>query len=195
MNGTQGNRKNLIEMLGMAALIVVLVFAAQLVFRGLGTMGPQREPNPYTVLNGEDGKPGQYSLAPLVERGEDVERWLALAKERSEDSCACWLFRQDTGESILYLPTQDRELSAEDFTATEEVDRDGEASLALRIRTPEGSGEADPAQQLFSIQTTSEKWNGVRVRVILDGRELALFKLISIGGELYSSEQADIGRG
>ena len=51
-----------------------------------------------------------------------------------------------------------------------------------------------PEETLYCFATTSDSWNGIRVRVILDGREQEVRKLTSIGDRLYSTEETYIGR-
>ena len=80
------------------------------------------------------------------------------------------------------------------MTATEERDEDGEYTLVLRARTPEESAEVDPEEQLVCFATQSESWRGIRVQVILDGREQVVYKLASQGDSLYSTEELYIGR-
>lgn len=66
--------------------------------------------------------------------------------------------------------------------------------LVLRARTPENSEPVAPEETLYCFATTSDSWNGIRVRVILDGREQEVRKLTSIGDRLYSTEETYIGR-
>ena len=55
-------------------------------------------------------------------------------------------------------------------------------------------GLCAPEETLYCFATTSDSWNGIRVRVILDGREQEVRKLTSIGDRLYSTEETYIGR-
>ena len=105
-----------------------------------------------------------------------------------------WLYRQDTDEYLLYLPDQDHSLLEGGLTASEETEEDSEVCLVLRARTPENSKPVAPEETLYCFATTSDSWNGIRVRVILDGREQEVRKLTSIGDRLYSTEETYIGR-
>ena len=51
-----------------------------------------------------------------------------------------------------------------------------------------------PEEQLFSLKTQSDWWRGIRVKVILDGREKDVCKLASKEEKLYSTEELYIGR-
>ena len=94
----------------------------------------------------------------------------------------------------MCLPDQDRSLSTGSFTATEERDPDGMIALVLRVRTPETGESVEPGSQLFCLRTQSNQWKGVRLRVIVDGREQAVSKLAQQNGQLYSTEEVYVGR-
>ncbi|MEA4933937.1 MAG: hypothetical protein VB071_10250 [Lawsonibacter sp.] len=203
MNEKHKRGKNVFEMLGMVVLIVVLAFASQMVFQGLGAMIPRREAGSFTTLNRADGELGAYGLRPLESeerQAADIQGWLGSAREwvsgenSTQEYSTFWLYRQDTDEYVLYLPDQDRTLSAADFTADEERDQDGEITLTLRARTPEGGEKAVPEEQLFSLQTRSEEWRGIRVKLVLEGRERHVYKMTSRGDRLYSADEMYIGR-
>ena len=200
MNEAENKNKNqTLVILGLIALIVVLFVGIKLIFAGLGAMLPKEEASRYTVLTDEKGQTSAYGARLLDEeerQEQDVQHWLDSAREWAGDPehSAFWLYRVDTDEYLLYLPGQDRTLSAADVTAAEEKDEDGELSLVLRFRTPEDGAEVAPEEQLFSFQTYSQGWRGVRIKVILDGREKTVSKLASKGGKLYSTEELYIGR-
>lgn len=202
MNEMQNRKKNLVVTLGLVALIAVLVFGVRLIFDGLETVIPQPDPDPFTVLNDESGRPSPYGIRLLGEeerQTQDIRTWLESVREMSGDNAdkeydTFWLYRQDTDEYILYLPDQDRALAAADVTATEETAEDGVIVLVLRARTPENGEEVVPEEQLLCIRTESEQWNGIRVKVILDGREQQVYKLASQENQIYSTEELYIGR-
>ena len=155
------------------------------------------------VYSKEDG-PTAYSVRRMGEKDRksgDITRWLTasgdyIAQNLDGDSrdAAFWLYRQDSDEYVLYLPEQDRTLAAADLSANEEKDNDGSVRLVLRIRTPEQAEEVEPKEQLLTFMTTSEKWNGIRLSVILDGREQDVNIMTSVGEELFTAEQNYIGR-
>lgn len=185
MEETQKNGKNILTILGLIALMAALIFGIKLIFSGLNRMLSAKAglETTYSLLNSK-GETSGCTLKFWEEPEEEAVPWMETVEE---EGGAHWLARQDQQEYILYLPGQDRALSAQDITATMEKEG-GETTLVLRIRTPEGSEEVDPARQLLRIQSTAADWNGLRVRVIMDGRELEVSRLISIGGELYSPE-------
>lgn len=196
-NETKQSNQTLV-ILGLIALIVVLFIGIKLIFAGLGAMLPHEESSRYNMLTDGNGQNSAYGVRLLAEeegQEQTVRDWLAQAQGRpaGEDS-AFWLCRVDAGDYLLYLPGQDRTLSAADITATEEKDEDGEITLVLRIRTPEDGTEVAPEEQLFSFKTQPERWRGIRLSVILDGRERDVQKLASQGGKLYSTEELYIGR-
>lgn len=203
MNETQNNRKNTWIIIGMIALIVVLMVCVRLIFDGLEAVLPQPQPSPYTQLNDETGQPSAFGMRLLGEeerQAADIQGWLESSRDWVSGEhaggaySAFWLYRQDTDEYVLCLPDQDRALAAGDFTATEEKDEDGELTLVLRARTPEKGEGAVPEEQLLAFATQSERWRGIRIKVVLDGRERNVYKLTSKGNRLYSTEEAYIGR-
>lgn len=66
--------------------------------------------------------------------------------------------------------------------------------LVLRAAPRRTASRWRPEETLYCFATTSDSWNGIRVRVILDGREQEVRKLTSIGDRLYSTEETYIGR-
>ena len=80
------------------------------------------------------------------------------------------------------------------LTVTEEADISGEVTMVIRARTAEDSEQITPEEQLFAIKTNSSAWRGIRVSVILDGREKDVKKLVAKDGKLYSTEEVYIGR-
>lgn len=198
MSETQKKQPNqILVILGLLALIAVLFIGIKVIFAGLGAMLPREESSRYTMLADESGQNTAYGARLLTGeevRAEEVQKWLDRAREQAGEGAAFWLYRADTDEYVLYLPEQDRTFSPADVTATEEKDGDGETVLVLRIRTPEEGTEAAPEEQLFSFRTQSERWRGIRLRVILDGREKDVCKLAAKEGKLYSTEELYIGR-
>ena len=153
----------------------------------------------------EKGLSGTYQMRMLdeQERGEGTVRtWLeditfrrALESDlRKLEHKAYWLYLQEADMYVLYLPEQDRSLDLDDLTVSEEGDTNGEVTLVIRGRTAEDSEQIAPEEQLFAIQTSSETWRGIRVSVILDGREKEVEKLVGKEGKLYSTEEVYIGR-
>ena len=139
------------------------------------------------------GAPAASPLAP--EETEDSSTFSPAPEQTPEtEGIVFWLYRQDTDEYLLYLPDQDRSLLEGGLTASEETEEDSEVCLVLRARTPENSKPVAPEETLYCFATTSDSWNGIRVRVILDGREQEVRKLTSIGDRLYSTEETYIGR-
>ena len=198
MNETQKKQPNqLLVVLGLLALIAVLFIGINVIFAGLGAMLPHEGSVRYTILADENGQNTAYGACLLTEeevRAEEIQKWLDRAGEQAGEGGAFWLYRFDTDEYVLYLPEQDRTFSTADVTATEEADGDGETVLVLRVRTPEKGTEVAPEEQLFSFKTRSERWRGIRLRVILDGREKDVCKLAAKEGKLYSTEELYIGR-
>ena len=204
MNETKNNKKQTLGILGLVALILVLFLGIKVIFAGLDRVMPRPEPSPYTALTDEDGQSVPYGLRLLEAeevQAQEVQSWLEQALDAMDrgsadgENSAFWLYRQDTDEYLLYLPGQDRSLSPLDVTAAEERDGDGEITLALRARTPEGGREVRPEEQLLCIRTQSEQWRGIRVKVVLDGRERYVHKLtLTRQGRFYSADETYIGR-
>ena len=144
---------------------------------------------------------GSYQMRMLDERERDekvVLSWLmgvGLESDLSKvEGRAYWLYMQEEDYYVLYLPGQDRVLGLQDMTVTEEADTNGEVTLVIRARTAEGSEQIVPEEQLFAIRTNSSAWRGIRVSVILDGREKIVEKRVAKDGRLYSIEEVYIGR-
>lgn len=196
-NETKKSNQTLV-ILGLIVLIAALFVGIKVIFAGLAAMLPHEETSRYTMLTDEKGQTSAYGAHLLTEeerQEQDIRDWLArIREETAGGSAAFWLCRVDAGEYILYLPEQDRTLSTADITAAEEKDGDGEIVLVLRLRTPENGAEVTPEEQLFSLKTQSDWWRGIRVKVILDGREKDVCKLASKEGKLYSTEELYIGR-
>ena len=174
-----------LPIVGLILLIAVLFAGVKLVFAGLGYVIPQDE--------GPEETGTWYQM--YNERGEAVRYTLREPGEidLSAPDIAQWM-EQAAGEYLLYLPDQDRSLLEGGLTASEETEEDSEVCLVLRARTPENSKPVAPEETLYCFATTSDSWNGIRVRVILDGREQEVRKLTSIGDRLYSTEETYIGR-
>lgn len=189
-----------LSILGYVALIVVLFIGIKVVFAGLGRVIPKTEDiqPQFTALNNREGQQVSYSLRLLTDeemQSEEIGHWLDRAREKAEpDTGAYWLVRLEEDDYLLCLPDQDRSLSPGSFTATEERDPDGMIALVLRVRTPETGESVEPGSQLFCLRTQSNQWKGVRLRVIVDGREQAVSKLAQQNGQLYSTEEVYVGR-
>ena len=148
---------------------------------------------------------GSYQMRMLDERERtdgDVRLWMdkvflnrALVSNLGTlKDKAYWLYLQEEDYYVLYLPEQDRVLTLQDLTVTEEADLSGEVTLVIRARTAEDSEQVVPEEQLFAIKTNSSAWRGIRVSVILDGREKSVEKLVAKDDKLYSAEEVYIGR-
>ncbi len=182
----------------LIALIAAMCLGIVGVFTMLGMVIDQEEKSDkvWEYVQNESGQEVRYNLRMLdqAERQEtDVLSWLTGAQNWSEDD-VYWLYRQDSDEYVLYLPTQDRVTTGEDITVTEETDPDGEIALVLRIRTAEDAEETTPETQLFVLRTLSENWRGLRLRVIQDGREKTVNQMTSKGKALYTTDEWYIGR-
>ena len=155
-------------------------------------------------LLSKDGGPTAYSMRRLSKKereSADVQKWLTAsgdyaAQELGGDTQdqVFWLYRQDSDEYVLYMPQQDRTLTWSDVIPAEEKDEEGQVTLVLRVRTPEGVEEVAPKEQLLTFYTTSAKWNGIRISVILDGREQQVYTLTSKGNDLFTTAESYIGR-
>ena len=137
---------------------------------------------------------GSYQMRMLDER-ERSEKILHGWLEQADDTeKVYWLYMQEDDYYVLYLPEQDRVLKKSDLTVTEESESNGEVTMVIRARTAEGSEKIAAEEQLFAIKTNSSAWRGIRVSVILDGREKDVEKLVVKDGGLYSTEEVYIGR-
>ena len=148
---------------------------------------------------------GSYQMRMLDERERtdgDVRLWMEqVLAERADVSDlnslkdeAYWLYLQEEDYYVLYLPEQDRVLKLQDLTVTEEADLSGEVTMVIRARTAEDSEQIVPEEQLFAIKTNSGAWRGIRLSVILDGREKDVNKLVAKDGKLFTAEEVYIGR-
>ena len=174
-------KKGMWSIIGMVALVVVLFLGVKIAFAGLDLAIGQKQPEVVRQpLSTESGGDSQWMLLTKSEDNDEVKQWLQKADRGDQ---AYWLERQEAGEYLLYLPMQDRAITADDITVTEE-----DSALVLRIRTSEGS-EAAENGQLLIFQDFRSSWNKEQVRVILDGRELTVQKCIATGGELYWSSE------
>ena len=185
----------------MLLLIVGLFAGIKLVFWGIEASVGHTPEDLYPPVAQENGRDSAYGMRLLSEeerKQSDVTIWLdeiekASAEEEPEDT-VYWLYRQAEDDYVLYLPEQDRTLTNADLTADEKRQEDGEMTLVLRIRTPEDGKEVEPEDQLLCFRTVSEKWRGIRVRVLVDGREQEVEKRVSVGPELHTMEEVYIGR-
>ena len=158
----------------------------------------------WSALSAQSGAPSPYSMRLVGEKdrkSDDVSAWMTacgdtIAQDLDADAqdTVFWLYRQDSDEYLLYLPEQDRALSARDITAGDEKDEDGAKRLVIRLRTPEDGEQVDPKAQLLAFRTESAGWNGIRLTIVLDGREQDVRVLTSSGGKLFTTEQSYIGR-
>ena len=149
---------------------------------------------------------GTYQMRMLDERERsdgDVRLWMdkvQLDRALVSDLDALkdkvyWLYLMEEDYYVLYLPEQDRTLGLADITVSEETEKGGsENTLVIRARTSEKSEDIIPEEQLFAIKTNSETWRGIRLSIILDGREKEVRKLVARDGGLYSTEEVYIGR-
>ena len=179
-----------LPILGYVALIVVLFIGIKVVFAGLGRAIPKTEDvqPQFTALDNREGQQVSYGLRRLTDeeaQSDEVRQWLGKAQEQAgPDAGAYWLVRLEEDDYLLCLPDQDRSLTPGSFTATEERDPDGMIALVLRVRTPETGESVEPGSQLFCLRTQSNQWQGVRLRIIVDGREQAVNKLAEQNGQL-----------
>lgn len=174
-------KKGIWSIIGLVALVVVLFLGVKIAFAGLDLAIGQNQPEVVRQpLSTESGGDSQWMLLTKSEDNDEVKQWLQKADRGDQ---AYWLERQEAGEYLLYLPMQDRAITADDITVTEE-----DSALVLRIRTSEGS-EAVENGQLLIFQDFRSDWEGEQVRVVLDGRELTVQKFIATGGELYWSSE------
>ena len=180
---------------GWIAILVALVVGVVLIFAMLEMVMPKQwSAQIWDEMTVEKGQSGTYFMRMLPEEeqeSKEIRTWLERAEE---ENTAYWLYRQESDEYVLYPPQQDREMMLEDLTVSEEKDEDGEINLIIRARTAEDSEEVEPEEQLFCIRTQSESWRGIRIKVVLDGREKDVSKLVSKGDKLYSTEEVYIGR-
>lgn len=191
---TERSRTGWPSILWMSLLVIVLAVGIKALFWGVEKMLPEQKEDPFAALTDSGGNPAPYGLRLLREderETQEIRRWLG---EAGGAGTALWLCRLDGGDYVLCLPGQDRTLTASDFTADEERGEDGEVTLVLRARTPEDGEPADPEEQLFCFAVRSETWRGIRLRIVLDGREQEVTKLVSKDGELGSPEEIYMGR-
>ena len=180
------------------ALLVALFVSIVGLFALLKGMAPTSwEAQIWDNMTTEKTVGGTYQMRMLDEReraDKTIQTWLEKAGEEDADA-AFWLYLMEEDYYVLYLPEQDRTLGLADITVSEETEKGGtENTLVIRARTSEKSEEIIPEEQLFAIKTNSETWRGIRLSVILDGREKEVRKLVAKDGGLYSTEEVYIGR-
>ncbi len=200
------NKKELpvIFWIGMIALLTA---AAIGIFALLGQVAPdgwEENTSYWHELLSPDGGPTAYQMRELGKQERDsvdIQRWMTASGDYivqelkgDSDEQVFWLYRQDLDEYVLYMPEQDRKVSSGDITVKEEKGEDGQVTLVIRIRTPEGAEQVEPKEQLLSFSTTSVKWNGIRLSIILDGREQNIYTLTSKGKDLFTTAESYIGR-
>lgn len=189
------------SLVAIILLIVALFAGIKLVFWGVEKAigpGPKDLYPPVAQENGRDSAYGMRLLTEEEREQSDVEIWLdqieKAAEEEEPEDTVYWLYRQAEDDYVLYLPEQDRALTNADLTADEKRQEDGEMTLVLRVRTPEDGEEVEPEEQLLCFRTNSENWRGIRVRVLMDGREQTVEKRVSVGPEIHTVEEVYIGR-
>ena len=180
------------------ALLVALFVAIVGLFALLKGMAPTSwEAQIWDNMTTEKTVGGTYQMRMLDERergDKTIQTWLEKAGEEDADA-AFWLYLMEEDYYVLYLPEQDRTLGLADITVSEETEKGGsENTLVIRARTSEKSQSVVPEEQLFAIKTNSETWRGIRLSIILDGREKEVRKLVAKDGGLYSTEEVYIGR-
>ncbi len=195
-NKTNGNEKKTI--IGSCAVILALMLGVGMMFKGLEAVIPNEwDAQVWDDMHTEKGATALYDLRMIQEEelqsvnSQDINKWLDYA-QRQEMEAVYWLYRQDSGEYVLYLPEQDRVLKNKDLSATEEIMPDGRMSLVVRGRTPEKSEAIVPEQQLFCMKSDSPEWDGQRVRIILDGREQKVIQSTAQGDRVYSADGMEI---
>ena len=189
----------------LAALAVLTIGIIGLFSLLRATLPNSWEAQIWDEMTVEKTAEGSYQMRVLDERERtdgDVRLWMdrvmlgrALVSDLNtlKDE-AYWLYLQEEDYYVLYLPEQDRVLTLQDLTVTEEADLGGEVTMVIRARTAEDSEQVTPEEQLFAIKTNSSAWRGIRVAVILDGREKNVNKLVAKDGKLFSPEEVYIGR-
>ena len=180
------------------ALLVALFVAIVGLFALLKGMAPTSwEAQIWDNMTTEKTVGGTYQMRMLDERersDKTIQTWLEKAGEEDDDA-VFWLYLMEEDYYVLYLPEQDRTLGLADITVSEETEKGGsENTLVIRARTSEKSQSVVPEEQLFAIKTNSETWRGIRLSIILDGREKEVRKLVAKDGGLYSTEEVYIGR-
>ena len=180
------------------ALLVFLFVAVVGLFALLKGMAPTSwEAQIWDTMTTEKVVGGTYQMRMLDERERDdklIQTWLEKAADWEKDE-AYWLYLMEEDYYVLYLPEQDRTLTLTDLTVSEQTEAGGtENTLVIRARTSEKSEQIAPEEQLFAIKTDSETWRGIRISVILDGREKDVQKLVAKDGKFFSTEEVYIGR-
>lgn len=180
------------------ALLVFLFIAVVGLFALLKGMAPTSwEAQIWDTMTTEKTVGGTYQMRMLDQRERDdkiIQTWLEKAGDWEKDE-AYWLYLMEQDYYVLYLPEQDRTLTLSDLTVREETEVGGtENTLVIRARTSEKSEQIEPEEQLFAIKTDSEGWRGIRISIILDGREKDVRKLVVKDGKFFSTEEVYIGR-
>lgn len=183
---------------GWIAILAGLVAGVMLIFGMLEIVMPtQWSAQIWEEMQNDKGQTALYDLRMLnkTQRQEkDIRAWMERIRQEEQSGCAFWLYRKEQDEYVLCLPEQDRTLTNQDLSASEERDGDGEMVLVLRARTNETGEDVNPEEQLFCFRARSDTWRGIRVKVILDGREKEVHKLVAQENKLYSTEEVYIGR-
>ena len=188
MSQEKQKTKNNLTIIALIALIAALTLGVYFIFEGLtATLSLDAQKKTY-VLQTENGQNSDYSLRLFDQDGdqsmEDATQWQTQAQQ-GDGQQAHWLVREEEEEFLLYLPMENRTLTDQDITATEEKNDDGAYTLVIRVRTAEDSQEIDPTEQIFVLRSTSERWQAGQVKVIVDGRDIVVYDTLSRNGKLY----------
>lgn len=184
------------SMIAIALAVVALVLGVKFIFAGMEAVMPKQwDAQVWDDMQTDKGATALYDLRMI--RGEefedqDIKKWLSYAIQNEDEEQVFWLNRQERGEYVLYLPTQDRVLENDDLSASEEKMDDGRVTLVIRARTPEDGANTSPEEQLFCMKSDSVEWDGQRVKVILDGREQTVVQINSQGNRIYTADGSEI---
>ena len=178
-----------LAMLAVLTIVIVGLFALLKV-----SLPNSWEAQIWDEMTVEKTAEGSYQMRMLEQRERDEKILRSWLEQAEDEQAVYWLYMQEEDYYVLYLPGQDRALGLRDLTVTEEADTGGEVTLVIRGRTAEGSEQIVPEEQLFAIKTNSGAWRGIRLSVILDGREKDVNKLVAKDGKLFTAEEVYIGR-
>ena len=185
-----------ISIIAMLLVVVVMVIGVKFIFAAMEVIMPdQWDAQVWEDMQTEKGDTALYDLRMIVGeefKDQDIKKWLTYAIQNEEEEQVFWLNRQERGEYVLYLPTQDRVLEYDDLSASEEMMADGRVTLVIRARTPEDSAKTSPEEQLFCMKSDSVEWDGQRLKVILDGREQTVVQINSQGNRIYTADGSEI---
>lgn len=184
------------SIIAMLLVVVVMVIGVKFIFAAMEVIMPdQWDAQVWEEMQTEKGGTALYDLRMIVGeefKDQDIQKWLTYAIQNEDEEQVFWLNRQERGEYVLYLPTQDRVLEKKDLSASEEMMADGRVTLVIRARTPEDSAKTSPEEQLFCMKSDSVEWDGQRLKVILDGREQTVVQINSQGNRVYTADGSEI---